>query len=120
MPVICRPVRPPALASLIPPVNGDLPPTEILSVDESICPTNRPGAKINLFPPPSGSHFASTSSSRMRAKSPRPPSRFHESGMDSWVRVCERTFTRQTWDLYSGIVHPIRKEKIQLLEKPSY
>ena len=33
---ICRPVRPPALASLMPPVRGDFPPTEMRSVEESM------------------------------------------------------------------------------------
>src|SRR5829696_5497514 len=112
---MCNPVRPPALASLTPPVNGDFPPIEIRSVEESMCPTNRPGAKMSLFPAPNGSHLASTSSNRMRANSPRPPRRFHVSGIVSSFKLWSRTLTRQTCDLYSDIYNSIMSLRGQFL-----
>ncbi len=62
-----------------------------------MCPTSKPGEKISLLPAPSGSHFASTSSSRMRASKPRPPSLSQVGGTGSFVNSCVRVFTRQTF-----------------------
>ena len=44
----------PAFASFIPPVRGDLPPTEILPEEGAIVPVTNPGASISLLFGPNG------------------------------------------------------------------
>ena len=66
-------VKPPAFASLIPPVSGDFPPTLRRPEEGAGVPERRPGEITNLFFSRSGWHAASTSALTTADVNARPP-----------------------------------------------
>src|SRR5450830_1540600 len=67
------PQRVPALASLIPPVSGDLPPTDSRAEVGAELPVTMPGEKISLLLGPRGWAVGGTSSAVRVLVSHRPP-----------------------------------------------
>ncbi len=70
----------PAFDSLMPPVRGDLPPTEMRPELGAVVPVTMPGAKTTLFDGPSGWQVGSTSSATRAEVRPRPPRQAYFSG----------------------------------------
>jgi len=86
LPSFC-PGRPPALDSLMPPVRGLLPPTEIRPELGAMDPASNPGATTSLLLGPRGWQRGGTSSATTLDVNARPPKRRYFSGSSSKVTV---------------------------------
>ena len=85
----------PALVSLMVPVRGDFPPTEMRALVGAAVPVTIPGAKTTLLLGPRGWQFGSTSSHTMLEVSQRPPLNLYFSGTSWYLTAQSFMLTRR-------------------------